>query len=721
MRLDSFFFTKEFLNDEKIIEKQAHISIRETRAVLRSFGAYSLNNEVSYLSEGIPFIRGVNLKNGIIQFDDLIYISEDAHKLLWKSEVKPETVLLSMSGTIGEVAIALPEYSYPMNSNQDIAKIDFNGNFNPYFAYIFLLSKYGQNYLRREARGSVQQHVFLSQIENFKLPVLTIKLQERIEIIVKDIHYKLKKSATKYSQAQNLLLSELGLENFNPSNEKVSIKTLKESFLKTGRLDSEYYQVKYDDYLKKVFSYSNGYELLGECCTIKDKNFMPKDEEEYRYIELANVRSNAQITDCDVLLGKELPTRARRKVNTGDVIVSSIEGSLESCALIAEEYNNSLCSTGFYVITSDKLNSESLLTVFKSSLMLNLMKKSCSGTILTNIVKEEFEKLPIPLLKQGVQDEIANYIKQSMEYSRKAKELLEISTKSVEIAIDKDETAAHNFLEQNRTEQNRTEQALIVYYKEQASYYNNLAIFRLYEEIGLFDNLKSVNYTVKNLKSTFGVSGRLDSEYYQEKYDRLFERLSDNNCDKLSNLVTIKKSIEPGSESYQTKGTPFIRVQDLTKFGLTDTSIYLSENEFKTCIRPKKDTILLSKDGTVGIAYKINKDEDIITSSAILHLDVKDKRVLPDYLTLVLNSVAVKMQAERDAGGSIINHWKKSEIENVIIPIIAKEKQEQISKLLIESENLRRESKSILEKAVKAVEMAIEYGEGKGIAALSLP
>ena len=235
----------------------------------------------------------------------------------------------------------------------------------------------------------------------------------------------------------------------------------------------------------------------------------------------------------------------------------------------------------------------------------------------------------------------------------------------------------------------------------------------------MFDSFKYANYTVKNLKDTLGISGRLDSEYYQEKYDRLFEKLSGNNCDKLSNLVTIRKSIEPGNESYQTKGTPFIRVQDLTKFGLTDTSIYLSENEFKDCIRSKKETILLSKDGTVGIAYKMNKDEDIITSSAVLHLDVKDKRVLPDYLTLVLNSVAVKMQAEKDTGGSVINHWKKSEIENVIIPIIIKEKQEQISKLLIESENLRSESKSILEKAVKSVEMAIECGEDKAIAYLN--
>ena len=81
---------------------------------------------------------------------------------------------------------------------------------------------------------------------------------------------------------------------------------------------------------------------------------------------------------------------------------------------------------------------------------------------------------------------------------------------------------------------------------------------------------------------------------------------------------------------------------------MTDTSIYLSENEFKDCIRPKKDTIFLSKDGTVGIAYKMNKDENIITSSAILHLDVKDEKVLPDYLTLVLNSILyVRKKKER--------------------------------------------------------------------------
>lgn len=678
---------------------------------------YGTSKELNENGDGIPTLRLNEIKDTFISEKPAKFcskLSDTEIKSLYLQ--KGDVLICRTNGNanyVGRSGVVMENMHYVFASYlyriiPDLEKI------NSETLVAFLNSKYGREQINKQSMQSNQVNFSPAKFRKIDIPKIDTKIQNTIANMYSIAYTNIQNASNKYSQAENLLISELGLENFNPSNEKVSIKTLKESFLKTGRLDSEYYQPKYDDYLKKVFSYSNGYELLGKCCNIKDKNFIPKDGEEYRYIELANVRSNAQITDCNIWLGKELPTRARRKVNTGDVIVSSIEGSLESCALITEEYNNSLCSTGFYVVNSEKLNSESLLTVFKSSLMLNLMKKGCSGTILTNIAKEEFAKLPIPLLKQGVQDEIASYIKQSMEYSKKAKDLLNISTEAVEIAIDKDEQTAQNFLDRQTDRQ-----TLIAYYNEKASYFINLAVFRLYEEIGLFDSLKSANYSVKNLKDTFGISGRLDSEYYQEKYDRLFEKLSDNNCDRLSNLATIKKSIEPGSESYQTKGTPFIRVQNLTKFGLTDTSIYLSENEFKDCIRPKKDTILLSKDGTVGIAYKMNKEEDIITSSAILHLNVKEKRVLPDYLTLVLNSVAVKMQAEKDAGGSIINHWKKSEIENVIIPIIKKEKQEQISKLLIESENLRTESKSILEKAVKSVEMAIEYGEDKAIAYLN--
>ena len=109
---------------------------------------------------------------------------------------------------------------------------------------------------------------------------------------------------------------------------------------------------------------------------------------------------------------------------------------------------------------------------------------------------------------------------------------------------------------------------------------------------------------------------------------------------------------------------------------------------------------------------------DVISSSGILHLTVKDNAVLPDYLTLVLNSKIVRLQAERSAGGSIIQHWKQSEIENVSIPILPMSSQQKIAAKVRESFALRAESKRLLDLAKHAVEVAIEQGESKAMEAL---
>lgn len=223
-----------------------------------------------------------------------------------------------------------------------------------------------------------------------------------------------------------------------------------------------------------------------------------------------------------------------------------------------------------------------------------------------------------------------------------------------------------------------------------------------------------VNVSQKRF-SDFINSGRLDAEYYQPKYDGLFSRLSEFETKRLGDIVQIRKSIEPGSEAYQNKGIPFIRVSNLSKFGFSDTELHLSPDEYKDIIRPKQNTILLSKDGSVGIAYKVEQDMDVITSGAILHLTITDNEFMPDYLTLVLNSVIVGMQAERDAGGSIIQHWKPSEIENVIIPKLSQEIQQEITNKVKESFALRRESKRLLNLAKTAVETAIEQGENAAL------
>lgn len=186
-------------------------------------------------------------------------------------------------------------------------------------------------------------------------------------------------------------------------------------------------------------------------------------------------------------------------------------------------------------------------------------------------------------------------------------------------------------------------------------------------------------------------------------------------------VIILVKSIEPGSDAYLSEGVPFYRVADVSKEGLKEPDIFLDEKKYyNEELSFKKDMILFSKDGSIGIAYKIEEDMKAISSGALLHFILKDKSVLADYLTLVLNSRVVGMQAERDAGGSIIQHWRPEEIEKVLIPIADDKIQRKITEVIKESFRLRAESKALLEKAKKSVELAIETSEKKAVDLLNL-
>lgn len=250
---------------------------------------------------------------------------------------------------------------------------------------------------------------------------------------------------------------------------------------------------------------------------------------------------------------------------------------------------------------------------------------------------------------------------------------------------------------------------------QQANSYYCGAMNLCLKEIGLLDyKRKQEVCSIKTFSDSFGSSGRLDAEYYQEKYDDLLEMLHRFHCKKLGNLVKITKSIEPGSDCYSDMGIPFVRVSDVTKYGITEPKIKLPYNIVNNMedLFPTKGTILLTKDGSVGIAFRVEEEKPFITSSALLHLNVlEENEINPDYLTVLLNSKTVQMQTERNTGGSVIQHWKPSEIADVIIPILDKDIQDKIADKARKSFEFRKESQILLSRAIELVETSIEQGE----------
>lgn len=369
------------------------------------------------------------------------------------------------------------------------------------------------------------------------------------------------------------------------------------------------------------------------------------------------------------------------RIKKGEILIE-VKGKVEKVAIVPDDFpEKTLVSGSLYKMSvNKKISKHVLLCYLISKYGVAFKDRYKSNLLISFISKSDLYRIPVPDFSVEFQNKIDAVFARIIDCQTQSKILYAEAEGTLLEELGLKET-------------------------------DNSVIGMPYCDVLTCNNDSSAPCVAIRSLSDFVNSGRLDAEYYQPKYDDLFSRLSKFESKRLGDMVQIHKSIEPGSEAYQNKGIPFIRVSNLSKFGFSDTEIHLSPDEYGEVIRPKQNTILLSKDGSVGIAYKVEQDMNVITSGAILHLTITDNEFMPDYLTLVLNSVIVGMQAERDAGGSIIQHWKPSEIENVIIPKLSQEIQQEITNKVKESFALRRESKRLLNLAKTAVETAIEQGE----------
>ncbi|MCK9424417.1 MAG: restriction endonuclease subunit S [Ignavibacteriaceae bacterium] len=444
-RLDSQYFKKEYLKEDSNRKRFNNKYLGQIAFITDGQHGYHEVDENS----PIRHLTAKNAKGWFANDVDADRIAKWVDDNNLRSSLEKDDLILSTRGTVGLCAIVDSDV-LPSNIDQDVARIKIESNvILPTVALSYLNCKVGQDWLERNQTGMVQQGIALWRVREIPLPIFSDKFQNVIDGIIKNSRKYKDNSKQTYAAAETLLLETIGLNNFEPSTDPINVKNFKESFWATGRLDAEYYQKKYEDYIKLICRYPNGYEALQILCNQKDNNFTPEDKTEYKYIELADIGKSGEIKSCTIAQGAELPTRARRKVNTNDVVVSSIEGSLDSCALVTEEYNNALCSTGFYVINSKKINSETLLVLFKSEPMQNILKQNCSGTILTAINKTEFQNIHVPLIDKSIQEIIKDKISESFKLKKQSEQLLETAKRAVELAIEKDEKTAIEFIKRS--------------------------------------------------------------------------------------------------------------------------------------------------------------------------------------------------------------------------------------------------------------------------------
>jgi len=440
-RLDAEYFKKKYLNTNA--GNKNFVSFDKVASFLIGpFGSsFAVENYAD--NSGYRYIRGKDVKAMRLEDSDNVYVPEADFKRLKKYALKDNDILISVVGTIGNAALVKQENLPAIFSCKSTA---VRTTINPNYLLAFLNCCFAQQQMQRKERGIIQKALNLPDLKSLEIFIPSDLFQKKISVCLENSNILLKKSNGFYESAQKLLLDELGLSNWQPSTKNTAICNFKDSFGKTGRLDAECYQPRYAEMVNAIQRYPGGFDLLVKGVTLHTQTVTPEEDAEYQYIELSNIGSHGEITGCTLDAGRNLPTRARYQVSTGQVLLSSIEGSLSSIVVVPQAYDGAFCSTGFYPLSSERFNSETLLLFFKSPAGQMQLQRGCSGTILTAINNQELSNILMPKIAPPVQQQIQQQVQQSFALRQQSRTLLEHAKHAVELAIEHDENRALAFL-----------------------------------------------------------------------------------------------------------------------------------------------------------------------------------------------------------------------------------------------------------------------------------
>ncbi len=437
-RIDAEYYQPKYLALQKLYQKGIWSSIGRHLKTCEYGLSIAMNTE----GKGYSILRMDNLQGGFA-FDDDIKYAPIAKEEFDKFKLQRDDVLFNRVNSeefVGRTGI------YKLSGNHVFASYlvrvrTKESDLLPDYLNIFLNTKYGILSIKQMSRRAVNQaNVNAQELKAIKILLAPLKFQEEIKNLLEKSHELFASSKILYSQAESLLLEELGIKDINLSH--VSCYEVNSAYTFTAnRIDAEYYQPKYEKVIEVIKNCKYGWRNLADKISNVIDKYTPTKEPDkiFRYIELSNINPSIGVVDgyCE-LKGKDLPSRARMLIKKDDVIISSVEGSIEKVALIDKYHDGCLASTGFFVFRSkDNMLPEYTLALCKSVLIQKQLEKLSSGTILTAVPKNLVQNIIIPNVPKEIQKEVASLIQQSHSDRHQAKKFLEEAKQKVEVMIER--------------------------------------------------------------------------------------------------------------------------------------------------------------------------------------------------------------------------------------------------------------------------------------------
>lgn len=362
----------------------------------------------------------------------------------------------------------------------------------------------------------------------------------------------------------------------------------------------------------------------------------------------------------------EHPHMRRSHLKKGDVLLS-IVGTVGSLALVGSN-RDATCSCKLAIFRPKSVESEFLAVYLASTPGAAQIQRYRRGTVQTGFLLEDTDQIFIPQLSKKFTKAIVSKVTAARVALESAKEFQQQAEKTILTAL-------------------------------------GLDVWQVPDPLSYECNI-----------STVFESGRMDAEFFRTKYDALRAKLAE-----VSDLVSIGDiALVTNGKTvpYDEAGTiPIVRSGNLSDISSHENLLRAMPSEDVFLL--KKGDVLISSIGFGSIGKVQVFDLDVPCGAVSEVTVIRTDKVNPYFLCSYLRSIAGQLQFERWTTGATGQlHLYPRDVRLMFVPMVHEDIQLEIESFFKEAAVTRAHSKSLLERAKRAVEIAIEESEETALAYL---
>lgn len=444
-RFDPEYFQKIHLADAAHAKANSHQFVTFEQLGVRVDGSAFYPGIEEYYDQGdLPFLRVADV-DSIIDFEGCTRIpSELCDRFKTLSRVHPGDIVFTKGGSIARIGLVTEEAA----ASRDLIFLNTSKLEEADRTFVYLYSQTGffNRMLIRSSSQTAQPHLTITLVRNLPVFLGSNVFKRQCIKFVKQSYARRNQSIALQIKSEQTLLQALGLDDWEPPEPLTYTRSASEA-LTARRLDADYFAPRVLDLMAKL---SSDGLTIQNVAPAKHEAFDSKSHraDTFKYIEIGGLRNDGTATSKTVSID-EAPSRASQRAYKGDVITSTVRPIRRLSAMIGEDQDGDVCSSGFVVLEPKRIASEVLLTYLRLPIICELMNLHTSASLYPAISERDILMLPIPKISAKASKQIIAQINHAHTARKEAKNLLAKAKRAVELAIEENEETAMKYLEGN--------------------------------------------------------------------------------------------------------------------------------------------------------------------------------------------------------------------------------------------------------------------------------